>query len=248
MIIDSCAHVGNSLFGRELSPQELILNMDKLGIDKAVIVPFKPYDYHFEPANEYVAEQVEAYPDRFIGFGRVDPWRRDLAVKEVERIFDRLNLSGLFLHPREENCPITAPAARFVLLAALERNKPVMVAGGFKDVSHPRQVEYIAGEFPDLTFIVTSAGQINISGALMWDAEEMLKACPNVIACTSGVYRRDFIENITRVIGVSRVVFGSFAPYFDQELEMDRIKTADLTDSEKEAILGKNLEKILHPE
>lgn len=230
MIIDCHVHLGESLYGHKLNTEELLDSMDRLGIDRVVVMPFKPFDYHFEPENDKIAQTVQRHPDRFIGFGRIDPWRKGKAVKEIKRIFEVLNLSGLFIHPWEENCPVTSPRMREALEAARIYKKPVMISGGHVRVSHAKQLQFIAGKFSDITFIFTSGGQINICGSAMSDAEEMLKACRNVIMETSGIYRRDFIEQMTEKIGPDRVIFGSGAPYYDQEFELERIKTAKMSD------------------
>ncbi|MCH7838408.1 MAG: amidohydrolase family protein, partial [Chloroflexi bacterium] len=49
--------------------------------------------------NDYIAELVERYPKQFAGFGSVDPWKGQAAVREAERCFTELNLRGLKFHP-----------------------------------------------------------------------------------------------------------------------------------------------------
>jgi predicted TIM-barrel fold metal-dependent hydrolase len=244
MIIDAHVHIGKSLFGHELTPDELLENMEKTHIDKAIIIPFKPKDYNFEPQNDIIAETVKRYPDKFLGFGRIDPWQKEEAEKETLRIFNQLNLLGLFIDPCEELCPLTSPVLTPIFEMMREINKPVMFSGGQVRNSHPRQIEYIARKYPEITFIATSGGQINICGGLLYDAEEMLKKCPNVIMETSGIYRRDFIEQMTKKLGASRVIFGSGTPYYNQSFEIERIKTAHISNEKKEMLLGKNIDRL----
>ena len=49
--------------------------------------------------NDYVANVVKKYPDQFIGFASVDPWKEAEAVQELERAVKDLGLRGLKLHP-----------------------------------------------------------------------------------------------------------------------------------------------------
>ena len=240
MIIDFHCHTGVSLFHHSLSPEKLLQNMEKLNINKAVLHPFKPVDYHFEPENSGIAEVVKKYPEKFLAFGRVDPWRGESALAEVRRIFEELDMKGLFLHPLEEQFPLTHPVLKPVLKLVGEYKKPVMVSGGHVRVSHPRQIECMAKAFPNITFLATSGGQINISGMLMSDAEDMLDNCPNVMVETSGIYRRDFIEQMTKKLGADRVIFGSGVPYFNQEFELERILSAEINEEERKKILGEN--------
>ncbi|MCE1245942.1 MAG: amidohydrolase family protein [Firmicutes bacterium] len=245
MKIDFHTYTGKSLFGMELSEENLSLNMNRLGIDQAVLLPFKPPEYHFEPENNRVAALVKKYPGKYNAFGRVDPWRGEYALSEIDRIFCELGLDGLFINPAEEQCPLTSPAVRKVVEKAAGYGKPIMIAGGHTRVSHPRQMEYLAKEFPDTSFIVTSSGQINICGIMMADAEDMLSNCPNVTMETSGIYRRDFIERMTDVIGSGRILFGSGSPYFNQEFELERITGAYIKDEARTDILCNTALNIL---
>ncbi|MDD2671823.1 MAG: amidohydrolase family protein [Syntrophales bacterium] len=46
-------------------------------------------------SNEYVARLAAKYPDTFIGFGSVDPWKGQIAVKEAEHAVRDLGLRGI---------------------------------------------------------------------------------------------------------------------------------------------------------
>src|SRR5260370_40254747 len=48
--------------------------------------------------NDLVAQAVREYPDRFVGFGSVDPLKGDRAVADLDRISE-LGLKGVKLHP-----------------------------------------------------------------------------------------------------------------------------------------------------
>ncbi len=50
--------------------------------------------------NDYVADVVKRYPDTFIGFASVDPWKGRIAIKELERAVRTLGLRGLKCHHR----------------------------------------------------------------------------------------------------------------------------------------------------
>jgi hypothetical protein len=48
--------------------------MDSSSIDKAVVFPFNEADpgISFSKANDFIADAVGQYPERLIGFGRLD--------------------------------------------------------------------------------------------------------------------------------------------------------------------------------
>ena len=56
------------------TPTELVAIMDRLGVDKMVILPLSsPEALHFVQSNEEALEACAQYPDRFIPFCSIDP-------------------------------------------------------------------------------------------------------------------------------------------------------------------------------
>lgn len=243
-LIDAHAHIGESLFGHAQSIEDLLATMDAEGITQSIVMPLKPPTYHFAPENDRVAGAVAAHPDRLAGFARVDPWQRDGALRELRRALDDLGLIGLYLHPFEEQFAANDELI-FPLVDELQtRGLPLMLAGGYPGFSHPSQIGDLARQFPDVTIIATHGGQLNISGLLLADAARMLRANPNVLMETSGIYREDFIEEIATELGVHRVLFGSNTPYMDQGFEATRIRLAHLDDEAKRQMGHRNIARI----
>ena len=84
--------------------EDMLEDMDKANVEKALIMGLdtsKSDHWAFKElmtTNDEVAKLVAQYPDRFIGYGSVDPRRED-AVEEVERCINDLKLKGLKFHP-----------------------------------------------------------------------------------------------------------------------------------------------------
>jgi predicted TIM-barrel fold metal-dependent hydrolase len=246
MIVDAHVYLGQCLFGYGQSLAKVLSNMDRLGIDRAVLVPVKPRDYHLAPANDLVAEAVQGHPDRFLGLCRVDPWQGDGALLEVQRGFEALGASGLYLDPWEENFQANDDIVVPVLDEAGRYNRPVVINAGHLRVSHPTQVRDIVARFPAVQFVACNGGQINISGMLQYEARQMLEACPNVVIQTAGTYREDFLEEITTEVGEERVLFASRSPVYDQGFEMARVRFAHLSEQQKQSLWGLNALKVFN--
>jgi predicted TIM-barrel fold metal-dependent hydrolase len=244
-LIDAHAHLGHSLFGFGQSLGELLASMAECGVVQSVVVPLKPRDYHLGPENDRIASAVRAHPDRLHGFARVDPWQGADALRELRRGLDDLGLVGLYLHPFEEQFAANDEIVFPLLTELRERGLPLLLAGGYPGFSHPSQIGDLARQFPDVTIIATHGGQLNISGLLLADAGRMLRANPNVIMETSGIYREDFIEDTVAELGPERVVFGSNAPYMDQGFEAARVRLAHFDAAAKTAIGSENIQRIL---
>ena len=50
-------------------------------------------------SNDEIAQAAKRHPDVLIGFGSVDPWKGQAAVKEIRRCVEELGLRGMKFHP-----------------------------------------------------------------------------------------------------------------------------------------------------
>ena len=166
-------------------------------------------------------------------------------MREAERVLDVLGLGGLFLHPWEETFRINAPFVDAVVEVARERAAPVIVAAGYPWLSEGLQIGDLAGRFPEVRFVATNGGQINISGLGQTDVELAVDANSNLVLQTAGVYREDFLENVVGRFGADRLLFSSGFPYFDPRLEIRRAQWFHVSDEAKAAVLGGNAAALL---
>jgi predicted TIM-barrel fold metal-dependent hydrolase len=242
MIVDALVLLGENRFGPALDAAAALRLCDELGIDRMIAAPARPLDYHLGPANDRLASAAAQSDLRIAGLGRVDPSDGERAVSEAQRCLDELGLRGLFLHPLEEACPIGRAAP--VVEVARAHAAPVVVATGFFAQSEPLQIADVAAAFPDVPIVMTTGGQINISGLAMTDAWLALTNQPNLHVTTNGEYRQDFIERLVTDLDPARVLFASFAPYFDARFELRRIRSARMSGSARQAVEGDNAARL----
>lgn len=76
-MIDVHTHIGRiARDSKPLTVGVMVSNMDKLGIEKSVILPIEnPEELEYYSTTEYVLAECEKYPDRLIPFCNVDPRR-----------------------------------------------------------------------------------------------------------------------------------------------------------------------------
>ena len=240
MIFDSLTFYGPCLHGWSVGEDDLLAALDASDASRAVVVAPKPPEYRFEPANDAVAGLVRARGDRVTGLVRVDPWRDDAAA-EAERGLGELGLAGLFLHPWQECFRVNMPEVDAVVAVAAKHGAPVVIAAGFPWVSEALQAGDLARRFPDTPFVLTTGGQINISGLGQIDAELAVEQNANVFLQTSGVYREDFITGVAARCGADRLLYASGFPQFEPRLERRRVEwAAELGDDDRRAILWEN--------
>lgn len=245
MIVDSLTMLGISINGYRLEAEELLASMDANGIDKSVIVPVQPKTYRLEPQNEVIAVVQARYPDRFIGFCRVDPRQKEGAITELRRCVLQLGLRGLMLHPMEEGYTINEDHAVHLVKEAGFLGVPVIVAAGYPWVGHASQIRSLAEQTRNTTIIMSHGGQINISGLAQADAFLAMESCSNLYIGTNGVYRQDFLEECIDAFGPERLLFTSMSPVFHQGFELDRVNSIKMEESTRPLVLGGNIMRIL---
>jgi predicted TIM-barrel fold metal-dependent hydrolase len=208
--------------------------------------------------NDYVASIVRAYPDQFIGFATVDPWKGKAAVAELERAVSELGLRGLKLHPIQQ--AFFPDDARFYPLyeKCQALRVPVLLHSGFAaagagmpggaglKLKHSRPIPHIddvAADFPDLTVIMAHP-------AWPWIDEQIAVALhkPNVYIDLSGWAPRYIPEPLIREANGrlrEKVLFGSDFPYLPPDRWLKEFADLPLKEEVRGKILLENARRVL---
>jgi predicted TIM-barrel fold metal-dependent hydrolase len=239
--IDALVLAGTSLFAATLPLRDVLSASLANGVDAVVVAPGRPRTYALPPANDRLAAESSGHGN-VLRLCRVDPLQGAQALAEARRCIDALGCAGLFLHPGEEAFPLSA-ATELVRFAA-SRGAPVVVAAGLYGLSEPLQFLDLARDVPDATIVMTSGGQMNISGLSMTDAWAALTRAPGLHVMSNGEYRQDFLERIAQELGPERLMFGSFSPYNDQGFELARIRSAGFEPAARHLIECGNAQRL----
>jgi predicted TIM-barrel fold metal-dependent hydrolase len=207
--------------------------------------------------NDYVASIVQQYPDQFIGFASVDPWKGQLAIKELERSVKELGLRGLKLHPTTQAFypndsrfyPLWATASALGIPVLFHSGQTGVGSGtpgggGYKlKYSHPMLLDDVAADFPDLTIIMAHP-------AVPWQEEQLAVALHkgNVYIDLSGwspKYFRPILVQYIRSILQDKVLFGSDYPVLQPERWLRDFEGLELKDEVRQKILLENARKLL---
>ena len=128
------------------------LNMlDRLGIVRSV---------PFGASNDEVAELLRDYPDRFIGLARISGLHGMSGVRELERRVREQGFHALGVSALVDAIPASDRRYYPLYAKAVELDIPVRVYSSMSyatdrpyDLGHPRHLDQVAIDFPELTII-----------------------------------------------------------------------------------------------
>jgi predicted TIM-barrel fold metal-dependent hydrolase len=207
--------------------------------------------------NDYVAGIVQRYPDQFMGFASVDPWKGKLAVQELERSVKELGLRGLKLHPTTQAFypndthfyPLWEKAAELDIPVLFHSGQTGVGSGtpgggGYKlKYAHPMLLDDVAADFPSLTIIMAHP-------AVPWQEEQLAVALHkgNVYIDLSGwspkYFRPILIKYISSILK-DKALFGSDYPVIQPERWLRDFETLEFKEEVKQKILLENAKKVL---
>jgi uncharacterized protein len=152
-------------FGR--GEDEVIELLDSAGIDRTLITGFDEFSSVHETfiPNELVAALADRYPDRFIPFAGIDLLKGMDAVRELEQLVRERGFRGLSLRPFMIGLP--ADDRRYYPLYAkcVELDIPLSIhtsanwtTVAVNDLGHPRHIDAVAADFPELRIVMSHAG------------------------------------------------------------------------------------------
>jgi len=175
---------------------------------------------------------------------------------EIERGVKELGAKGLKLHPVVNRF---LPGDRGLWPAyskAEEMGVPILFHSGAAEAggsthagnARPGRFDEVLSTFPRLVVVLAHLGNVFLA-----ESVELAQKHDNVYFDTSAIISLTETEGglsdaelvrLIRQIGVDRVLFGSDWPWFPPQPGIERIKNLDMTEEEKQSILGKNAARI----
>ena len=237
-IIDAHCHIGQGLTYSQTA-DELLAQMDSHEVESAVIVPADKFIavYNSEGNDELLAAAKQR-PERFIPFATVNPWYGEMALAELERVFD-LGAAGLKFHPPVQGCQITDAIVFPLVELAVKRGKPIYFHTGTAVCSSPYQLTELAMRYPEGRFIMGHAAYADY-----WnDVIASTSAVPNIWIETSQ-HLASFVCMLIRRFP-DRVIYGSDSPKTDMGIEIEKIRRFVDDADVLENVFSRNLMRIL---
>jgi len=205
--------------------------------------------------NELVAGIVRRFPDRFVGFGSVDPHRPD-ATELVRRLPD-VGLIGLKLHPTMQGFDPASDAAMRVFESAAEARLAVITHAGTSglgagrpggqglriDFARPILLDRAAAAFPEVPIVLAHVGW-------PWHLEALAMALhkANVLIDISGWRYRYLPPEVLRDMKgrlSDQFLFGTDVPMFSPSDLLEEFAALQLPEEVAAKILWHNANRLL---
>ncbi|MFX0070045.1 MAG: amidohydrolase family protein [Candidatus Hermodarchaeota archaeon] len=160
-----------------MSMDEFISQLDRMGVEKAVIFNLDeetPSGIAGLP-NDYYANIVKQFPDKFIGFAGIDPLKGMDAIRELRRSYD-LGLRGVAVRPFMFKIPPTHAKMYPIYSTCVELDIPIWFHLSINYSTHsmeyekPIYLDLVAQDFPELKMIAGHGGWpwVNELVAVAW--------------------------------------------------------------------------------
>lgn len=193
--------------------------------------------------NDFIASECAAHPE-FTGFMTL---HQDLDDGALEREIDRaeaLGLRGIKLHPDTQAVDMDDPRLMRIYEIAQGRFPLIIHCGDYRyDYSHPRRLKRILHDFPEL--VVDAA---HFGGWSIYDlAVEYLEHenCFMDMSSSLALLGMRRAEELTRIYGTDRIMFGSDFPMWSPAAELDAFTKGHFTDDELDDLLCNNALRFL---
>jgi len=240
---------------RVATAEELLAGMDEAEIDLSVVLNAGWVSHELcVKTNDYILDSVARYPTRLVGFCAIQPRAGDAAIAELERCAEagakgigelRSDVQGFDLTDKAKMKPLVDAALKHNLIFLTHSSEPVGHEYPGKGGITPDVLYPFITAFPNLTLVCAHWGGGLPFYALMPEVDKALANVVFDIAATVFLYKPQIFEQISRIIGSDKILFGTDYPLMHQSKVLDQIQSAQLSEEDKARILGANAQQLL---
>ncbi len=235
MIIDAHTHIGRDPDGQRQSMARLKADMKMYGIDYSVVFPFNEAP-DIEGASVRLLRRCD---ESLIPFLRFDP--KAMKPEKLDSMLCDNAFRGVKLHTRAQDFRPT-DSRYYPLYEVIERHSLPILFHTRKEKnrnSDPDSVAMLAYRFRKLNIIM---GHFAAASTVAFDH---VKRRSNLFVETSIFSTNYTIRHMAGIVGVRKLIFGSDAPYSDQEVELLKVRKSGLHEADMRRILWSNMASLL---
>jgi predicted TIM-barrel fold metal-dependent hydrolase len=248
MYIDADCHISGRTSGPGIGVDELLRQMDALGVDRAVCWPMVSYTRETWTDNRAIHAGLQAHPDRIIPFAGVNPLTGLEAAKdELRRCIGELGVRGVKLNGARDGYYIDDPTLSLPLVDMVaEAGLALAFHCGANDFekTHPFRIAKISDMYPDMPILIVhmgGSGSPNMHDAVI----EYAGRYPNWYLIDSEADYRKVLAALAQ-LGPERICYGSDTPFCPMRYEwgLRQAIYADLSDEARASVMGGNMARL----
>lgn len=192
------------------TPEKLIGEMDRCGVSRAMVWHGNIVMAGSVTSNADIAKVATKYSDRFVGIWSflTDQCDEIPGPDELFRQMKENNIGALTLMPTSHRFMPVRIAIGKTMDAATERKVPVVLFPS--ELGSWKGVYDFMREFPNATVILTNLG--------LWGADRnirpLLEAYPNLHVELGQYWVPEGIDDLVKIYGADRLLYGSDMPHF----------------------------------
>lgn len=154
----------DEFYSRAKTMPEIIADLKEHNVIKAIIVGRDAETtYGFKPNNPEIREFVQACPEIFQGYYGVDPHKGMAAIRDLDAAIKSGDFHGAAMDPMYAQLKTSDAKMYPVYAKCCEMNVPIVITAGparytantVMDYTHPKEIDIVAKDFPDLKIIVS---------------------------------------------------------------------------------------------
>jgi predicted TIM-barrel fold metal-dependent hydrolase len=194
--------------------------------------------------NDYIAQTVSRYPERYIGSGIIDPSWDEKAISELARL-RKLGFKVIKVKFASVHMPANCPLAQKIFRTIDDMGMLAVLHSDWSHWTNPSIIADLARRFPDTKIVLQHFGLSQSCEAI-----EVLKNNTNMYVDTSALIQPRNILNFLDKIGSDRIMYASdtirsHERTMPQE-EINRVLNLKIKSDVLEKIMGINAYRLLN--
>lgn len=227
-----------SVPGRKVhfTPEQVLAECARAGIDRACVVPARTQDY--AGANRRLAQVCAEHPAKLIGFAAHSPQREQGRLRAaLTHEVRSLGLKAV----RSDGAP-----TRELLDAARELGIPVIYYPDTQLIQGPAQFYHMpALAYPDVPLILPYLGRYGSTWWVHLEAIDLAKRYSNVYLDMAAINEPKYLAQAAQELPAEKILFGSCGPHLDARVAVETVRLLHLAPAPHARIMGGNMLRLL---
>ncbi|MCL2708855.1 MAG: amidohydrolase [Defluviitaleaceae bacterium] len=250
IVIDMHVHIGTFRVDKiklSLTVDEAVEWALRTGCDKICCTSITSLYYDYAEGDRIIREGMARHPGIVLGYATVTTPRHGAPqLEHLKRCFFGHGFHGMKIYSHtqgigtyESNISITDEYMDPIYEFASKYRIPLLAH------STPEQCDVVCGKFPEARLIMAHMGATQIARGQWHAAIAVAKRRPNLyLDTTSSGMDLGMVEEAVGVVGAGRIMWGSDAPLLDVWYNKEKILAAEITEEQKDLILGENFLRL----